>query len=357
MTSMINIGGDASDISFRYKMPVLQVKTEGRGNGIKTILLNLSDVAKSLCVHPSYLTKFFSLECGCSSSDKNRFVLNGAHTPSSLIPHLNKFIKLFVLCPRCHLPEMSLSTKKDILMGHCAACGWDSSIKTEHKIISYLLKHISSNTPQSTVVSPLPNIIQEEEEKKEKEESQEIVVEWIEDTSKDAQELRWKEEMDQRSSPSTAIPLDLKTMIHQTMDSSLILSELRRLELARSLTPSQRIYLLLESLLDAPSTKIVMEQMEKHTRLLTRVLHDTLILPVFMEALEQLLITPQHSRRVPVILEKLYDMDLLSEDFILCWYDSPPESSLGISRSDAISLRQSATTFIQWLRQAEEDEE
>ena len=33
------------DLFYRYKMPSLVVKVEGKGNGINTIILNLDDVA------------------------------------------------------------------------------------------------------------------------------------------------------------------------------------------------------------------------------------------------------------------------------------------------------------------------
>jgi len=52
--SYINIGGDKSDRSYRYKMPPLTIKVEGSGNGIKTVLTNMVDVAKALHVIPQY---------------------------------------------------------------------------------------------------------------------------------------------------------------------------------------------------------------------------------------------------------------------------------------------------------------
>lgn len=44
---------DVSDPFYRYKMERIQSKVEGKGNGIKTVIVNLSSVASSLSRPPS----------------------------------------------------------------------------------------------------------------------------------------------------------------------------------------------------------------------------------------------------------------------------------------------------------------
>ena len=40
------------DANHRYKMPALATKTESRGNGVKTVVVNMAAVAKALRVAP-----------------------------------------------------------------------------------------------------------------------------------------------------------------------------------------------------------------------------------------------------------------------------------------------------------------
>ena len=44
---------DVTDPFYRYKMERLQSKIEGKGNGIKTVIVNLSNVADQLARPPS----------------------------------------------------------------------------------------------------------------------------------------------------------------------------------------------------------------------------------------------------------------------------------------------------------------
>jgi translation initiation factor 5 len=45
---MLNIPSTVNDPKYRYRMPKMQVKIESKGNGIKTNIVNLGDVAKHL---------------------------------------------------------------------------------------------------------------------------------------------------------------------------------------------------------------------------------------------------------------------------------------------------------------------
>jgi len=142
--SNINIGRDNSDLSFRYKMPRLVTKVEGRGNGIKTVLVNVVDIAKALHVLPHYPTKYFGIELGAQSKfDKARDcgVVNGSHNAGDLAKLLDKFIATFVLCPTCKLPEIKMDVQKSKIKIDCAACGHNSILKTAHKLATYILKN------------------------------------------------------------------------------------------------------------------------------------------------------------------------------------------------------------------------
>lgn len=57
----INICRDNNDPFYRYKMPPIQAKIEGRGNGIKTVVMNTMDVARALNRPAPYIIKYFGL--------------------------------------------------------------------------------------------------------------------------------------------------------------------------------------------------------------------------------------------------------------------------------------------------------
>lgn len=59
--STMNIAGTqpVEDPEYRYKMPRLITKIEGRGNGIKTLVVNCHDVATSLHRSTAEVCKFF----------------------------------------------------------------------------------------------------------------------------------------------------------------------------------------------------------------------------------------------------------------------------------------------------------
>ena len=57
-----------NDPAYRYKMPRITGKVEGLGNGIKTVLTNITDVADALKREAPEITNFFGCELGAQTS-------------------------------------------------------------------------------------------------------------------------------------------------------------------------------------------------------------------------------------------------------------------------------------------------
>eukprot|EP00897_Mesotaenium_endlicherianum_P006137 jgi/Mesen1/5551/ME000280S04668 len=144
--ALVNIGEDNKDDGFyRYKMPRLMTKIEGRGNGIKTNLVNMVDVAKALARPPAYTTKFFGCVLGAQSKfdDKTGVsTVNGAHDTSTLVKHLEVFIKKYVQCYGCGNPETEIIiTKTQMIQMKCAACGYVSDVDMRDKLTTFILNN------------------------------------------------------------------------------------------------------------------------------------------------------------------------------------------------------------------------
>ncbi|KAJ3770585.1 domain found in IF2B/IF5-domain-containing protein [Lentinula raphanica] len=145
---IVNIRRDVDDKFYRYRMPLLTIKIEGKGNGIKTVIPNMADVARALSRPPSYPTKFFGCELGAQTSfdEKNeRYIVNGAHDANRLRELLDGFIDKFVLCKSCKNPETELIILKqgrsEDIIRDCKACGERTGVDMRHKLTTFILKN------------------------------------------------------------------------------------------------------------------------------------------------------------------------------------------------------------------------
>eukprot|EP00744_Colponema_vietnamica_P008503 GILI01012126.1.p2 GENE.GILI01012126.1~~GILI01012126.1.p2 ORF type:complete len:223 (-),score=87.79 GILI01012126.1:322-990(-) len=155
--STLNIPSTNTDPSYRYKMPRMITRIEGRGNGIKTNLVNMTDVARALKTPPEYATKFFGCELGAQSKydpKEEKAVVNGAHETVMLQKMLDKFIEKFLLCTRCQLPETDLEvTKKGDIFADCKACGSHEMIDMSHKLCTFILKNPPNGVTSAAAVA------------------------------------------------------------------------------------------------------------------------------------------------------------------------------------------------------------
>lgn len=151
--SLINVRRDVSDTYYRYKMERLQTKIEGKGNGIKTVVVNLTSVAASLARPPSYINKYFGFELGAMTNDQpkdDRWIINGAHESGKLQDHLDGFINKFVLCKKCKNPETDVHIlTNDRILLDCKACGQRTEVDLRLKLSGYILKNQTTKKGKS----------------------------------------------------------------------------------------------------------------------------------------------------------------------------------------------------------------
>ena len=163
---MLNVNRSVQDAFYRYKMPRLQAKVEGKGNGVKTVIPNMVDIARALGRPPTcklsirYLlsvcwlsikncfsdpTKFFGCELGAQTQfdhKNDRYIVNGSHEAAKLQDMLDIFIRKFVLCEACDNPEtvLKVNNKRGILSASCKACGHSFTLDMRHKLTTFILK-------------------------------------------------------------------------------------------------------------------------------------------------------------------------------------------------------------------------
>uniref|UniRef100_A0AAY4AP91 Eukaryotic translation initiation factor 5 n=1 Tax=Denticeps clupeoides TaxID=299321 RepID=A0AAY4AP91_9TELE len=384
----VNVNRNVSDQFYRYKMPRLIAKVEGKGNGIKTVIVNMVDVAKALNRPPTYPTKFFGCELGAQTQfdmKNDRYIVNGSHEANKLQDMLDGFIRKFVLCPECDNPETDLhvNPKKQTIGNSCKACGYQGMLDTRHKLCTFILK----NPPENTDSGSVKKDKEKKNRKKDKENgsgssedadpshvfSSDVAFQdrddddedWAEETTEEAQRRRMEEISDHAKNLTLSEDLE-KTLEERvnlfynfvkqkkengTIDSADkdILAEAERLDV-KAMGP----LILSELLFD----ENIRDQIKKYKRHFLRFCHNNKKAQKYLLGGFECLVKLHQSQllpRVPIILKDLYDADLLEEDVILAWAEKV--SKKYVSKELAKEIHAKAAPFVKWLKEAEEESE
>jgi len=379
--ALVNIPRDVTDAFYRYKMPALVAKVEGRGNGIKTVVVNMADIAKSLDRPASYTTKFFGFELGALTNidhEKDRYIVNGKHDQSTLAKALDNFIERFVLCKKCgRNPETKMVLRSDTIVLHCIACGNRSSVDMRHKLASYILKNpseLSSDDGASKRTdkkkggkkgkkgssSEEEDIVMEDEKPKapkSKKDGEDDVV-WYTDTSKEAAETRRRQMLDETSELAAKLLLadkdekgdpieNLRTFAKTNPTNEQLSAEIRRVHAAEKWNEEQVAQVVFYMLYDADVMKqltmapksALLKEFVPNDKAQLGVLAGIIMLCGKDEALRKV---------VPHILKALYDADILEEEVLIAWHAKK-------SKGDTAKVKEASTVFVNWLKSAEEE--
>ncbi|KAI1719619.1 domain found in IF2B/IF5 domain-containing protein [Ditylenchus destructor] len=352
-------------------MPKIMAKVEGKGNGIKTVIANMSDIAKALARPPTYPTKYFGCELGAQTNfdlKNDRYIVNGEHDASKLQDILDGFIRKFVLCPACENPETTLTVKRQAIHAKCKACGHAFIIDPKQKLSTFILKN-----------PPPPEDTAENKEKHdgsgspvaEEEATEEQTV--VENGSgNDEDDDEWApepvEESEKLSTQIGKLVLDKDLdkpendrldMLEQffikakkdgtIQDSKAMVNEAERLDVR-----TKAVVVIANIIFDAD----VINQIKSHRTLLLRFcLNDKKAQRYLLGGIEHVIFDNKDMLlpKTAHIMKALYDADIVEEETLLNWGSKP--SGKYVKKEFAKELIKIAQPVLKWLEEAEEDTE
>lgn len=411
----VNVNRNVTDIFYRYKMPRINAKVEGKGNGIKTVIVNMAEVARAIGRPATYPTKYFGCELGAQTQfdyKNERFIVNGSHDATKLQDLLDGFIRKYVLCPECDNPETDLlvSSKKGTIAQGCKACGFHGPLEVNHKVNTFIIK----NPPNVNPASQGASLTEGKRSKRTKKAGEngddssvglnttsngladangetngdespndsivvpvgggggvraaygEDDVNWTVDTSEEAVRARMQDLTDGAKNMTVSDDFD-KTekermdIFYELVKKRRDAGELDNVQVHKELATeagqldiqSKSTLVLAELLFTANIT----QEARKYRNLLLRFTHDDKkAQKYFMGGLEQIisLHADKLMDKVPGILKLFYDSDVLEEKVILDW--SQKVSKKYVSKEVAAQIHERAKPFVQWLQVAEEEE-
>lgn len=398
----VNVNRSNMDQFYRYKMPSLMAKVEGKGNGIKTVIVNMVEVAKALNRPASYTCKYFGCELGAQTQMdiKNaRYIVNGAHESGKLQDMLDGFIRRFVLCPECENPETELHVQsaKGRIGQSCKACGYHGMVDMRHKLTTFILKNPpTSGEEASSGKKDKKSRRLEKQRGKGKTNGKDSAVptsptnpppadddfletpppptngtvhgdeDWSVDTSETAVKDRMKKLTDQAS--ALTITSDLEKTSAERVDlfykfvediktqggASAVAGSLRKIKAeAEKLEVMDKAAGILAELLY--TEKLLSEIKEYRPIMLLFVVDNRKAQKYLLSAFEILVgkVHPVLLPKVPHILKAFYDNDLLDEEAILEWADKVHKKH--VKKEVAKQIHEKAAPFVSWLRTAEEE--
>ncbi|KAG0360757.1 hypothetical protein BG005_009985 [Podila minutissima] len=393
----LNIGGQSDDAFYRYKMPKLVSKIEGKGNGIKTVIPNMSDIARALCRPSTYPTKYFGCELGAQvkcDEKTDRYIVNGAHDAAKLQQLLNGFIQKFVLCPSCGNPETDIIVdKSSTIQMYCNACGRRNKGENIHKLATYIVKNPPVNSAygkkgkgekgdkadKKSKKNGASTPVEEEEEDKDDDFTKKIKEEaaaipdadnyqsalgddWSVDTSAEGAAARMRElegsvktqmtlDDDEDENGDGENPYELFGIFLEENPKATDAEILAEAEELGITTKSRAVTVLIQCIF----TDDMAREIKTRTPLLRKFVINEKNQKALLGGMERVLITSKTlMMKAPLILKAFYDNDILEEDVILRWGEKP--SKKYVSRDEAKDVRTRVEPFLRWLAEAEEDD-
>jgi len=357
-----------SDPGSRYKTRQLQVQIVGKSKMMKTMLVNILDVAKDMQVPPSYIGTFMGYEIGAQAKwdpkkpERQQAFLSGEHDTKDLSKIALQFIQEVVLCPNCGLPELVCEVENSKVQGRCRACGSLSDLRiSNEKFKRYILNHPPStkggsfsgnknvDKKDAAVKKQVAKQMEKEQAaqkievpRKSKKDDEDDSVVWYSDTSDEAAKARREQMLPDAFLKPKKVPevSEIKPLL-ATPD------KLNELKNSGGVSDAEFVPALFEAIMGKDAT--TMDPIIKEKEVVKKFVGGKDAQIALLQAVEKFCGETNTAllSKVAIIIKQLYDEELLEEESIFEWADD---------KNGAIAkVRDNAAPIIKWLKEADEE--
>jgi len=378
---LVNVPRDVDDEFYRYKMPVMRAKVEGRGNGIKTVVENCPEIAKALDRNPEYVNKYFGFELGAlTTSSVDKYIVNGRHDAEDLAKVLDTFIDKFVLCGGCRNPETNINIKGDKIFLVCRACGKTTQCDPTNRLVGYITKRDEKTKGQGKAPKPAAAGAKDKGAKtgkKQKDDDEEDDEEdWCLSTTREAVEERRRETLGHNDrlsagsekaegvTPSETTltiapgqnPVDVLEKFWESAPSyEEALTKVNALATAQAWSEGTLLRNCLFPSLYAKDIRKDFYKKAGYLNLFTK--NNKKQQKVVLYCVEKLCqIVPSTISALPNFLNGLYVEEVLDEDILVQWHKHPINDPKRFDPKVSKAIRDAAKPFIEWIQNADTED-
>lgn len=392
----IPINPHSSDPHDRYMMDSVETKVESRGNGIRTVIVNIAQIAKQIRFPPPHILTYFSYMLGVKSrtdAKNEKYILQGKFSDAELQKVVFQLVERWILCAKCKIPETEMNIKSEKITLTCRGCGFTRPADAKEKIYDYIVAHpppknrANENEKRGAKAAAMDDIESQfqnmslksgKQQQNGKEGDSNGVngddddeEEWGADVSEDAVKQRQEslalkngaavkddeEDEEEQVSPQHMV----KQFLQERPDASpeKIIKKIVAIQSQFELSKKNTICLLYESLFDNKDTLLpaIKQRAPVFAHFLKSKTRPKLEM-VILRYTEDFV--AQHAAvlipKMVKILEAFYNNDYVSEEVFLQWEEL--EKSKFVKDTKLFQkIKQAAKPFIEWLKSAEEDED
>lgn len=341
-------------------------------------------------------TKFFGCELGAQvkCDDKNeRYIVNGDHDAAKLQNTLDGFINKYVLCQSCSNPETDIIIKNDEILMDCKACGARNNGDMRHKLSAFIVKNppsvASKNVrKQRKAATAQANNTGEHADNANGEngegygsdddiisqriqkqaaglnmESKLALEDWSEDTSEAAVAQRMKE-LSVKGAGAFAGDDDDEEGGENKYESFgvWLLNDKGNLSDDAIVAKAEELgvlgkYKACQVLIQGIFDDSIISQIPKRAKLLKKFITDEKSQKATLGGIERLVGMDYKDallKKVPTILMKVYDLDIIEDEVFIKWGEKP--SKRYVERDVSKEIKKAAAPFLEWLENASEEE-